>query len=65
MEVHYQAREHFGCDKLEGAELEDGGDSSGTAGSHWEKRTFLSEYMIGQSSTYPVFSEMTLALLEV
>lgn len=32
-----EARKHFNCDLLEGAELEDqGGD--GTALTHWEKR---------------------------
>lgn len=32
-----EARRHFNCSKLEGAELEDqGGD--GTALTHWEKR---------------------------
>lgn len=63
--VKEKVREHFGCDTLEGAELEDGGDTSGTAGSHWEKRLFNSEYMIGQSSTYPALSELTLAAFEV
>jgi hypothetical protein len=32
--------------------------------SHWEKRTFQGEYMIGTSSRFPVFSTITLALLE-
>ena len=34
-----EVRKHFNCSTLEGAELEDQG-SSGTAGSHWEKRVF-------------------------
>jgi hypothetical protein len=42
------AREHFGCQDLDGVELEDGG-SSGTAGSHWEKRILQNEFMTGTS----------------
>ena len=34
-----EARRHFDCPDLEGAELEDQ-DSTGTAFSHWEKRVF-------------------------
>ena len=37
--VQREARSHFGCDTLEGAEIENQG-GSGTAGSHWEKRLF-------------------------
>lgn len=33
------AREHFGCDTLTGAELEDDG-VGGSAYSHWEERVF-------------------------
>ena len=37
--VREEARKHFGCERLEGAELENqGGD--GTALTHWEKRLF-------------------------
>lgn len=37
--VREEARRHFSCDRLEGAELENqGGD--GTAMTHWEKRLF-------------------------
>lgn len=32
-----EARRHFNCNKLEGAELEDQG-GEGTALTHWEKR---------------------------
>lgn len=35
--VAAEARRHFDCDKLEGAELEDQG-GEGTALTHWEKR---------------------------
>jgi leishmanolysin len=58
-----KAREHFDCETLDGAELENQG-SSGTAGSHWEKRIFNSEYMIGQQTEYPVLSAITLALMQ-
>lgn len=34
-----EARNHFGCPDLEGAELEDQGDE-GTSLTHWEKRVF-------------------------
>lgn len=37
--VRRVAREHFGCDTLTGAELEDDG-SGGSAFSHWEERIF-------------------------
>lgn len=35
--VAKEVREHFSCQKLEGAELEDQG-GEGTALTHWEKR---------------------------
>lgn len=59
-----KAREHFGCSTLDGVELENQGSEAGTAKSHWEKRIFNGEYMIGTSSKYPVFSAMTLAWFE-
>lgn len=34
-----EARRHFNCSELEGAELEDQGED-GTALTHWEKRVF-------------------------
>ena len=58
-----QAKRHFNCDNIEGIELENqGGD--GSAGSHWEARIMLGDYMI--STDYPeiVISEISLALLE-
>ena len=55
-------RKHFGCDSLEGAQLEDGG-GAGTAVSHWEMRWFRDEYMTGSASPGErVFSTMTAAL---
>lgn len=37
---------------------------SGTMNSHWEKRVVNNEYMTGTASRNPVFSELTLSLLE-
>ena len=57
------ARGHFGCPSLTGVELENqGGD--GSAGSHWEARIMLGDYMI--STDYPelVVSDITLAVFE-
>jgi leishmanolysin len=56
---------HFGCaaGTLPGAPLEDNG-SSGSAGSHWEKLFFSSEFMSAASVTNPVISQLTIALLE-
>jgi len=56
-------RDHYACPDLDGLELENGG-GAGTAGSHWEKRLAQNEYMTGTSSSDPVFSILTLALLE-
>lgn len=57
------ARNYYGCNNMTGVELENqGGD--GTAGSHWESRTMLGDYMIGQSYEENVISDMTLALYE-
>jgi leishmanolysin len=57
------ARKHFNCSTLEGVQLEDqGGD--GTAGAHWESRTMLSDYMVGQAYVENTLSEITLALFE-
>ena len=57
------ARGHFGCPTLSGVELENQG-GSGSAGSHWEARLMLGDYMI--STDYPelVISDITLALFE-
>lgn len=58
-----EVRKHFNCSELEGAELEDQG-GEGTALTHWEKRVFESEAMSGTHSSRPVFSRITLALME-
>lgn len=57
------AKRHFGCNSIEGIEIENQG-GEGSAGSHWEARTMLGDFMI--SNVYPEFaiSEITLALLE-
>ncbi|KAG8229044.1 hypothetical protein J437_LFUL007599 [Ladona fulva] len=58
-----EARAHFGCPILEGAELEDqGGD--GTELTHWEKRVFEDEAMTGLQTQKGSFSRLTLALME-
>jgi len=59
------AARHFGCADIQGAELENYGGAS-TAGSHWEKRLFKTEYMTGSSSKtfQSVYSAFTLALLQ-
>ncbi|KAI0225331.1 Leishmanolysin-like peptidase [Lamellibrachia satsuma] len=61
--VKREVRRHFGCSHLEGAELEDQDVSSGT-GSHWEKRLFENEVMTASVSQNPVYSRITLALLQ-
>ena len=57
------AKDHFGCQSLTGVELENQG-GEGSAGSHWEARIMLGDYMI--STDYPelVVSDITLAVFE-
>eukprot|EP01029_Cantina_marsupialis_P018833 TRINITY_DN4357_c0_g2_i1.p1 TRINITY_DN4357_c0_g2~~TRINITY_DN4357_c0_g2_i1.p1 ORF type:complete len:1627 (+),score=510.57 TRINITY_DN4357_c0_g2_i1:84-4964(+) len=59
------AKDHFGCDSWvnAGLELEDQG-SSGSKGSHWEKRILNNEFMTATSSNYPVISAMTMAAFQ-
>jgi hypothetical protein len=58
-----QARKHFNCDGLRGVPLEDqGGD--GSAGSHWESRYMLGDYMISTDFPDSSISDITLALFE-
>ena len=40
-----EVRDHFGCQELEGAELEGEGGAS-SVGSHWDLRTFINEVRI-------------------
>jgi len=56
-------RAHFGCSSLRGAYMENSG-SSGTAGSHFERRQFAYEAMTSGLIIQMQFSEFTLALLE-
>ncbi|EPY25204.1 leishmanolysin [Angomonas deanei] len=59
-----KAKDHFGCETLDGVEIEDGG-GAGTAGSHWKGRIFLEEAMVGVITTAALFySSVTLALFE-
>eukprot|EP01107_Rhizomastix_libera_P000018 TRINITY_DN10037_c0_g1_i1.p1 TRINITY_DN10037_c0_g1~~TRINITY_DN10037_c0_g1_i1.p1 ORF type:complete len:653 (+),score=114.53 TRINITY_DN10037_c0_g1_i1:35-1960(+) len=57
------ARDHYACPSLDIVEIENDG-GSGTAGSHFEKRTFINEIMVGSSSQLPQYSKFTLAVLE-
>ena len=56
-------RAHFGCSTLKGAYLENQG-SSGSAGSHLERRVFGNEFMTASSINDARISEFTLAFLE-
>ncbi|XP_075222194.1 leishmanolysin-like peptidase, invadolysin [Lycorma delicatula] len=58
-----EVRKHFNCSDLEGAELENQGEE-GTALTHWEKRVFENEAMTGTHTQNPVYSRLTLALME-
>ena len=58
-----EVREHFNCPSLEGAEIENQG-SLGQRDTHFEKRVFENEAMTGIFTNNPVFSRITLALME-
>lgn len=58
-----EVRKHFECPELEGAELENQG-GHGTELTHLEKRVFGNEAMTGTYTHNPVFSRITLALME-
>ena len=58
-----KAKLHFGCDNIKGVLLEnDGGD--GTAGSHWDSRYMLGDYMMASDYSEVVLSDISLALFE-
>lgn len=72
---HRWALKHYGVEKLygdngieclSGIELEDGGDPTGTTGSHLESRVFFSDSMIGNSleenGYYERYTDATLAV---
>ena len=63
--VKQHARAHYGCDTLEGMELE-GQGGNGTSGSHWDARLVLNSEVMGPTtaSLESVVSEMTLAMFE-
>lgn len=61
--VREAAKLHFNCEYIEGVELENQGNE-GTAGSHWEARQMLTDYMMGASYDEMSISEITLALFE-
>lgn len=58
-----EARAHFNCSSLAGAEIENQG-ALGQKQTHWEKRLFENEAMTGVFTHNPVFSRITLALME-
>lgn len=57
------AREFYDCPNLKGLPLENNGNSA-TAGSHWEKSTFVPEVMTGSSSVDFSYSIFTIKTLE-
>ncbi|XGW05991.1 hypothetical protein V3C99_016384 [Haemonchus contortus] len=61
--VKKEARRHFNCSTLEGAEIENQG-GGGTASNHWEKRVFENELMSGVTTQVFALSRVTLALFE-
>jgi len=56
-------RKHFGCDKLDGVELEHLG-GMGSAFSHWGKKAMNTEFMIADSYGENYISSITLGLFE-
>ena len=58
-----KAKLHFNCDSLEGIPLENYG-GQGSAGSHWETRYMLGDYMIATDYPEIVISDITLAVFE-
>lgn len=57
------AKKHYNCNTLTGVELEDQG-GEGSAGSHWESRIMLGDYMISTDYNEIAISDMSLALFE-
>ena len=57
------AKKHYGCNSINGIQLEDQGDD-GSAGSHWEARYMLGDYMIAFDYPEIVISDISLALFE-
>ena len=61
--VVIKARQHFNCPSITGMPLEDHG-GQGSAGSHWESRYMLGDYMISTDYMDVVISDITIALFE-
>ena len=61
--VLIKARQHFNCASITGVPLEDQG-GQGSAGSHWEARHMLGDYMISTNYIDNVISDITIALFE-
>jgi hypothetical protein len=58
-----KAKQHFNCDSLTGIPLENQGNK-GSAGSHWEARYMLTDYMMSTNYVETAISDITLALFE-
>ena len=58
-----KAKLHFGCDSITGIPLENYG-GLGSAGSHWESRYLLGDYMIATDYPEIVISDISLAVFE-
>ena len=61
--VVIKARQHFNCASITGLPLENQGEK-GSAGSHWEARYMLGDYMISTNYIDNAISDITLALFE-
>ena len=58
-----KARQHFNCPSITGVPLENQG-GVGSAGSHWEARYMLGDYMISTDYIDVVLSDISIALFE-
>ena len=58
-----KAKLHFGCNSITGIPLENYG-GAGSAGSHWESRYLLGDYMIATDYPEIVISDISLAVFE-
>ena len=58
-----KAKLHFGCNSVKGIQLENYG-GAGSAGSHWESRYMLGDYMIATDYPEIVISDISLAVFE-
>ncbi|GAM29054.1 hypothetical protein SAMD00019534_122300 [Acytostelium subglobosum LB1] len=56
-------QDHYGCNSMEGAELESNG-GSGTAGSHWSALRIGEELMLGYAQASAPLTGLTLSLLK-